>query len=462
MVEDVDKSFKSLTGIPFKEVALHPLAAGSAIGMGTLSAKTQRAGAKTLTTKTGKKLKAIPQITRPSKQAATGTGRGTNLAMQAMDADVPGKVLRQLSDPTSGTRRAGSLASAYASSRGWIGKSMTDNNKERVVMDIGRSAFGVDHISKSSIRINGEMITKPISAMSRAERKAVKRTVMHHKNARTQGRIPNRSATRNTAEFTNDYLDNLNRVKEHRLAQSPRGDFRADPAPGYAPPRTKTKLTAHEEVAPMRSHMKTQANRRARFEYRNRPDVAGPRRERGYQRGLQKEYDNVHLGSWQKKMYTILPPTMVGSGALAMGKDKELLKKSDTKQNAETAGRTASGAVAGGTAGYLASSIGGYAAKKTLAYRRKKALEKPGPYRGHYGHEWGKFKAQEGFKHMSDLKNNFERADVMSRYPKTLKDWRGQRALAFKNKPVPYATLIAAPAVAGGVMAYKKNKQQKA
>lgn len=128
-MDDVEKSFKSLTGIAFKDAARHPLAAGSAISMGTLSAKAQNAGAKRVTTSAGKKLKMIPQITKPAKQASAGTGRGTSLAMQAMESDAPGKVMRQLTDPTSGTRRAGQLASAYASSRGWIGKSMTKEDK---------------------------------------------------------------------------------------------------------------------------------------------------------------------------------------------------------------------------------------------------------------------------------------------------------------------------------------------
>lgn len=331
-------------------------------------------------------------------------------------------------------------------------------------MEIGRSAFGVDHISKSMIRptTGAPAYSKPITQMSRGELKALKRTVKHHRNARMQGRLAapgqasRRESTQNTAEFTNDYLDNLNRVKEHRNAVR-QGKITTD---GYHPPRWAKGLSAHEEVPAMKAQRRASVNHKTRFNQRNTPEARAERWEKGYKSGNRKEYNNVKLGSWQKKMYTILPPTMVGSGAYAMGKDKDLVKKADN--NKDVAARTAAGTVAGGTAGYLASSVGGYAAKKTLAHRRMKALEQPGPYRKTYADEWHKFKQKEGFKHLTDLKDNFARADVMSRYPKTLKDWRGQRALAFKNKKGPYTALIAGPAVVGGAMAYKKNKQPKA
>lgn len=133
MSEQIEKfNFKAATGIGLKEAARHPLAATSAIGMGTASAKAQNAGARRVVTPKGKKLKLVPQkakraeeAMKPYDEAVAGTGHKTHLAMEAhemLGEDFPGRVAHQLSDPNSGTRRVGSMVGQYAAARGWIGK----------------------------------------------------------------------------------------------------------------------------------------------------------------------------------------------------------------------------------------------------------------------------------------------------------------------------------------------------
>lgn len=133
MSEQIEKfNFKAATGIGLKEAARHPLAATSAIGMGTASARAQNAGARRVVTPKGKKLKLIPQkakraeeAMKPYDEAVVGTGHKTHLAMEAhemLGEDFPGRVAHQLSDPNSGTRRVGSMVGQYAAARGWIGK----------------------------------------------------------------------------------------------------------------------------------------------------------------------------------------------------------------------------------------------------------------------------------------------------------------------------------------------------
>lgn len=130
-IKAASQGFKAKTGIALKEAAKHPLAATSAIGMGTASAKAQNAAARRVVTPKGKKFKLIPQKVRrasePFDEATVGTGHKTHLAMEAehlmSESDLPGRMVDQITNPMSGTRRTAALAGQYAASRGWLAKS---------------------------------------------------------------------------------------------------------------------------------------------------------------------------------------------------------------------------------------------------------------------------------------------------------------------------------------------------
>lgn len=129
-IKAASQGFKAKTGIALKEAAKHPLAATSAIGMGSASAKAQNAAARRVVTPKGKKFKLVPQkvkrASEPFDEATVGTGHKTHLAMEAehlmSESDLPGRMVDQISNPMSGTRRTAALAGQYAASRGWLAK----------------------------------------------------------------------------------------------------------------------------------------------------------------------------------------------------------------------------------------------------------------------------------------------------------------------------------------------------
>lgn len=177
------------------------------------------------------------------------------------------------------------------------------------------------------------------------------------------------------------------------------------------------------------------------------------RAEAGYRKQIDADYQAVRFTDYQKLMAATMPATAVGTGIYAHRLGKALSDKDRA---------TVAGAASGAAGAYSAAALGGYGAKKLLARRRRDALANDPEYRKTYRREWDKFRRQEGFHSLKDLKDNTARADVMSRYPKTLKDWRGQRALAFKNKTVPYVAAVAVPAAVGGVVARSRvNKALK-
>lgn len=120
--------------------------------------------------------------------------------------------------------------------------------------------------------------------------------------------------------------------------------------------------------------------------------------------------------------------------------------------------RTVAGAVGGLAAADATSMAGGQAAKAVLTRRRIARGESP-----HEAEIWRAHKASHGIQGRSTSStSNAKKVAAHRTYPKTLPDWRGQRALAFKNKPAVYAGTLAAGAAAGAALVHRGNKVNKA
>jgi hypothetical protein len=111
------------------------------------------------------------------------------------------------------------------------------------------------------------------------------------------------------------------------------------------------------------------------------------------------------------------------------------VSKSDQDRN------IALGAAGGASLTYAGSNIAGQAAKATLKSRRAKRGESP--------NEKALWR-----RHKAETRNSL---NTYLKYPKELPDWRGQRALAFKNRPAVAATTLAAGTAAGGAYGARKG-----
>lgn len=184
--------------------------------------------------------------------------------------------------------------------------------------------------------------------------------------------------------------------------------------------------------------------------HRNRQAASA---ERSYRKERQYEYDKVKMTPWQRKQ---IPRYMAASGVGAMYVN-ELAKSVVSDEDKAT--------VAGGAAGWFAGqagmTAGGYTAKKTLARRRKDALIADPEYRKTYKREWDKFRHKYGFRTLKDEGiSGMRRTAIMRHYPKTLKDWKGERALAWKNTPVVAVPLVGSVVAAGALGARKHVANQ--
>jgi hypothetical protein len=127
---------------------------------------------------------------------------------------------------------------------------------------------------------------------------------------------------------------------------------------------------------------------------------------------------------------------LAGASALAISHSRKVSKADGDRR------RVAAGAVGGVAAADAVSMAGGQAAKAILARRRIARGESP-----HEAAIWREHKAAHGILGRStSATDNARKVAAHGSYPKSLPDWRGQRALAFKNKPAVYAATLAAGA----------------
>jgi hypothetical protein len=145
----------------------------------------------------------------------------------------------------------------------------------------------------------------------------------------------------------------------------------------------------------------------------------------------------THLKAAGKLPVQTAAAATVGGGALYVLNRKEPVEKSEKAKDA------ALGGAAGASLTYAGSNVAGQTAKGTLKARRAKRGESP-----HEARIWREHKAKYGNKgHQAYLK-----------YPKELPDWKLQRALAVKNKPIVAGALLAGGTAAGAAYGVKHSR----
>lgn len=136
----------------------------------------------------------------------------------------------------------------------------------------------------------------------------------------------------------------------------------------------------------------------------------------------------------------------VGAGAFYVLDRRNKVAKADRKQATDTV----LGAFGGAGATTATSYAGGQALKAALKERRAARGESP-----REAATWAAHKRKHGNRGPNAHK-------AYAKYPKTLPDWRLQRALALKNNPKVAAATLAVGTAAGAVYGAKKSKVAKA
>lgn len=117
--------------------------------------------------------------------------------------------------------------------------------------------------------------------------------------------------------------------------------------------------------------------------------------------------------------------------------------------------RTLLGAGAGLAAADAASVIGGQSAKAVLMRRRAARGETP-----HQQETWGAHKQKHGLKAGEEPTGHTPaktKHKIFTQYPKDLPDWKGQRALGWKNSARGTAAILGGGALAGGAMGRRRE-----
>ena len=155
---------------------------------------------------------------------------------------------------------------------------------------------------------------------------------------------------------------------------------------------------------------------------------------------------SVHRKAMGRMPETMLPVLALGGGAAYALNRRTEVKKSKKDQAVDTA----LGATAGTAAGAGAVTFGGQAAKATLKNRRAKRGESPRERA-----IWAKHVNTHGGRKVQGKTNIWQ---AYAKYPKELPDWRGQRALAFKNRPAVSVGLAGIGTAAGAKYGYDRNR----
>lgn len=159
----------------------------------------------------------------------------------------------------------------------------------------------------------------------------------------------------------------------------------------------------------------------------------------------------VHHKAMGRIPKTVVPILAVGGGAGYLlhqrtKPDEQVAKMSPQKK--EQTKDVALGATAGTAAGIGGVTLGGQAAKITLKNRRAKRGQSPREQK-----IWAQHVNTHGGR--KGKGNNWK---AYSKYPKELPDWRGQRLLAFKNRPAVSIGLGLAGTAAGAKYGFDRNR----
>jgi hypothetical protein len=134
----------------------------------------------------------------------------------------------------------------------------------------------------------------------------------------------------------------------------------------------------------------------------------------------------------------------LGAGAFGVVHHRTKVTKADRRDRAVNTGL---GAVGGAGLTTAVSYTGGQTVKAVLKERRAARGESP-----REAAIWAKHKRMHGNRG----------TEAFAKYPKSLPDWKAQRALAFKNKPAVVAGTLAAGTLAGAAYGNHRTKVSKA
>lgn len=230
-------------------------------------------------------------------------------------------------------------------------------------------------------------------------------------------------------------------------------------------PQNQGEATATRWQHHQREEARQVAQARREAEQAKAAKRAAKQAEKGYRKNMHEAYNNVHFTTNQKRTVAAgTAATVAGTGGVvALNRPKEKVGKADDGEKGRIARDAAIGVGAGTGAAYALDHAGGYAWKKTMARRRRDALINDKGYRKKYDKHWNAFKQKKGFDTIAG-KTGFENSKIMRDYPKKLKDWKGQRAMAWQSSKRGQALTFGGAAVGGAALAarhgYKKRQEQ--